>query len=90
MLYDTNIQFLIEEKNRVWSMVPDIFHSLMKYHSRKVDYAMMTGLNQLTWTSLNLENFLQKVENAISQFERLTKQVSMRNFPCIFMRVLNV
>lgn len=58
-------------------MVPDVFHSLMKYHSRKVDCAMIAGLHQLTWTSLNLEPFLQKVEGAIAQFERLTKQVSV-------------
>lgn len=69
------LQFLLEEKERVWSVVPDVFHSLMKYHSRKVDYAMTAGLNQLSWTSLNLEGFLQKVESAIAQFERLTKQV---------------
>ena len=56
-------------------MVPDVFHPLMKYHSRKVDHAMTPGLNQLTWTSLNVGPFLQKVETSISQFERLTKQV---------------
>lgn len=56
-------------------MVPDVFHPLIKYHSRKVDYAMTPGVNQLTWTSLNVGSFLEKVEAAIAQFERLTKQV---------------
>lgn len=56
-------------------MVPEVFRSLMIYHSRKVDYAMTPGLNQLTWTSLNAEKFLHKVEASISQFERVTKQV---------------
>lgn len=56
-------------------MVPDVFHALIKYHSRKVDYVMTPGLNQLTWTSLNVGSFLLKVETAIAQFERLAKQV---------------
>lgn len=59
----------------MWELVPDVFQLLMKYHARKMDYAMTPGLTQLTWTSLNLEPFLSKVQQAISQFERLTKQV---------------
>ena len=57
--------------------MPEVFRPLMKYHMRKVDHAMIAGLHQLTWTSLNLESFLQKIEDAIAQFERLTKQVSV-------------
>lgn len=67
---------MLEEKDRVGLTVADVFHPLMKYHSRKIDYALTPGLTQLTWTSLNVENFLQKVEAAIAQFERLIKQVS--------------
>ena len=70
------LQYLLEEKDRVWELVPDVFQLVMKYHARKMDYAMTPGLTQLTWTSLNLEPFLSKVQQAISQFERLTKQVS--------------
>ncbi len=60
----------------MWGSVPDVFQLLMKYHARKVDYAMTPGLTQLTWTSLNVDSFLTRVETAISQFERLNKQVS--------------
>ena len=56
--------------------MPEVFHSVMKYHSRKIDRALSPGLIQITWTSLNVDNFLTKVKNAISQFERFTKQVS--------------
>lgn len=67
---------MLEEKRRVWKMVPDVFQPLMRYHARKVDYSMTAGHSQLTWTSLNVDSFLTKVETAIAQFERLTKQVS--------------
>lgn len=36
---------------------------------------MTPGLIQVTWTSLNVDSFLRTIENAILQFERLTKQV---------------
>ena len=57
--------------------MPDVFQPLMRYHARKVDFAMTAGLSQLTWMSLNVDSFLIKVETAISQFERLSKQVSV-------------
>jgi dynein heavy chain len=80
----------LEEKERVGLLVPDIFQPLIKYHSRKVDFAMTPGLNQLTWTSLNVGAFLKKVESAIAQFERLTKQVRGLPMPmgCSFHGVL--
>lgn len=56
-------------------MIPEVFCPIMKYHSRKVDYSMTPGLTQITWTSLNADKFLDKVEAELSQFEQLIKQV---------------
>lgn len=36
---------------------------------------MGAGLVHVTWASLNVNNFLQNVEEAIAKFERFTKQV---------------
>lgn len=33
------------------------------------------GLVHITWASLNVDNFLSKVEEAIASFERFTKQI---------------
>ena len=30
------VQFLLDEKARVWESVPEVFSTLMKYHARKV------------------------------------------------------
>ena len=36
---------------------------------------MGAGLIHVTWASLNVDNFLKRVEEAIADFERFTKQV---------------
>ena len=41
----------------------------------QVDKVMGAGLVHITWASLNVENFLKKVEEAIANFERFTKQI---------------
>ena len=35
------LQFLLDEKNRVWETIPEVFASLMKYHVRKVSMQLM-------------------------------------------------
>lgn len=47
--------------------------------SLQVDKAMSPGLLQVTWTSLNLRNFLTKGEEAIANFEKFSKKVYNRN-----------
>ena len=36
---------------------------------------MGAGLVHVTWASLNVDNFLKRVEEAITDFERFTKQI---------------
>ena len=41
----------------------------------QVDRVMGAGLIHVTWASLNVENFLKRVEEAINTFECFTKQI---------------
>lgn len=60
----------------MWCMVPEVFCPLAYNHARKVDHSMMPGLTHITWTSLNINSFLDRVEKSIDLFERFTKHVS--------------
>lgn len=68
-------QYLLEEKGRVWSLVPEVFCPLVCSHARKVDQSMTPGLTHITWSSLNVDSFLHRVEESITLFERFTKEV---------------
>ena len=40
-------------------------------HIEKVDRAIEPGLNKLTWTSINIDNYIKSVYNALGELELL-------------------
>ena len=48
------MQFLLDEKARVWESVPEVFATLMKYHARKVSDTLQLVIYMLTLVHVRL------------------------------------
>ena len=57
-------------------MVPQTFCQLVRTHLHRLDQTLISGLTQITWSSLNVTSFLNHVETNISAFETFIKDVS--------------
>ena len=65
------LQQLLVENARVRTKIPVAFESLMGPHLLKVDTVMSPGLTKLTWTSLNIDNYIHVVYDALAELELL-------------------
>lgn len=67
---------MVEQNDRIRGRIPEIFSTLMEPHLEKVDEVISPGLTVLRWTSLNIEAFLQSVEDSLMELELLVERVS--------------
>ncbi|XP_056016925.1 dynein axonemal heavy chain 5-like isoform X3 [Ostrea edulis] len=65
------LQMLLQENKRVRSKIPTAFESLMGPHISKVDKRLESGLNKLSWTSLNIQDYIQEVYGVLGELELL-------------------
>ena len=75
------LQFLIDEFVRVCSAIPNVVSKLLKAHVDNTESAFAPAMNTLTWTSLNVGNFITSTWTEIRRFEALVVTVTdcMRN-----------
>lgn len=59
--YETliSLQMMLAEYQRVKSKMPPVVEPLMGPHLATVETALQPGLAALTWTSLNIETYLE-------------------------------
>lgn len=62
---------LLQENKRVKSKIPTAFESLMGPHVSKVDKRLEPGLSKLSWTSLNIQEYIQEVYSVLGELELL-------------------
>lgn len=62
---------LLQENQRVRSKIPTAFESLMGPHVTKVDRRLEPGLSKLSWTSLNIQEYVQEVYSVLGELELL-------------------
>ena len=60
-------QQLLEENKRVRERIPPAFEPLMGPHIAKVDQALEPGLNKITWTSINIEDYIKNVHRYLGK-----------------------
>ncbi|XP_033755107.1 LOW QUALITY PROTEIN: dynein heavy chain 5, axonemal-like [Pecten maximus] len=65
------LQMMLQENQRVRSKIPTAFEALMGPHTGKVDSTIDPGLNTLTWTSLNIKEYISEVYNDLQALELL-------------------
>ena len=59
------LQLMLQENKRVRDKIPLAFEPLMGPHIAKVDQAIEPGLNKITWTSINIEEYIQHVHQCL-------------------------
>ncbi|XP_013370435.1 PREDICTED: dynein heavy chain 5, axonemal isoform X2 [Chinchilla lanigera] len=67
----SNMKMMLAEYQRVKSQIPPAVEQLMVPHLAKVDEALQPGLAALTWTSLNIESYLENTFAKIKDLELL-------------------
>ncbi|XP_078247829.1 dynein axonemal heavy chain 5 isoform X3 [Pogona vitticeps] len=70
------LQMMLAEYKRVKSKIQAPLLTLMIPHVAKVDDAIQPGLTTLTWTSLNIEKYLQNVLDKLADFELLLDRIN--------------
>jgi len=74
--YYNETSFVLSWYHRVISQVPPVVRSLMKSHLADLENALKPAQNTMTWTSMNIESFLQSVHDILARFEYLVLQVN--------------
>ena len=59
-------------------LVPQTFRLLVRTHLRRLDQNLTPALTQITWSSLNVDSFLNRVEKSIKDLETFIKDVSFK------------
>ncbi|XP_049624319.1 dynein axonemal heavy chain 5 [Suncus etruscus] len=72
----SDMKMMLAEYQRVKSKMPPIIEQLMVPHFAKVDEALQPGLTALTWTSLNIDQFLKHSIEKIKNLELLLDRIN--------------
>ncbi|XP_078222058.1 dynein axonemal heavy chain 5 isoform X3 [Callithrix jacchus] len=72
----SNMKMMLAEYQRVKSKMPLAIEQLMLPHLAKVDEALQPGLAALTWTSLNIQAYLENAFAKIKDLELLLDRVN--------------
>ncbi|WAR12300.1 DYH5-like protein [Mya arenaria] len=62
---------MLQENKRVRNKIPTAFEELMGPHISRADDAIEPGINKLSWTSLNIQEYLQTVYKRLEELELL-------------------
>ncbi|XP_052062310.1 dynein axonemal heavy chain 5-like isoform X2 [Mytilus californianus] len=65
------LQMMLQETQRVKGKIPTAFEALMGPHISKVDTALEPGLIKLSWTSLNIQEYMDRVYKTLADLELL-------------------
>ncbi|CAL8289381.1 unnamed protein product [Merluccius merluccius] len=70
------LQLMLSESARVRSKIQSAFEQLVMPHVAKVDEAILPGLTSLTWTSLNIDKYLSRINATLGDLELLMDRVN--------------
>nr|XP_055038161.1 dynein axonemal heavy chain 5 isoform X2 [Misgurnus anguillicaudatus] len=82
------LQTILEDFDVAVKRIPSMLQPPMKPFIHHVEAALSPGLTVLSWTSLNIDNFIESVYEALRKLQRVAK-VSMDILECRIERVLN-
>ena len=74
--YHNELTFLFKEYRRVQSSVKPAVVPLLKPHFANMESVLQPGMYALTWTSLNIDSYLEKSWAELGRLEQLTKKVA--------------
>ena len=75
-LYYAELKHVLTEHERVMGHVIPLMKPLLEAHYHNLDSKIEPGLGLLTWMSLNIEQYVLRIQNGISKFEELMYKIS--------------
>eukprot|EP00397_Hematodinium_sp_SG-2012_P000031 GEMP01000031.1.p1 GENE.GEMP01000031.1~~GEMP01000031.1.p1 ORF type:complete len:4639 (+),score=1050.01 GEMP01000031.1:391-14307(+) len=74
--YHNELSYILREYRRVVQMVRPIASNLLKPHLDNLEFKLRPGMVTLTWTSMNIDNYLASVWTEIGKLEQLVLTVN--------------
>jgi dynein heavy chain len=70
-MYNNELTFVLWEYDRIVNKIRPNTKSLLVPHLEDLEYKLRPGMNILTWTSMNIDGYLQHVHAGLSKLEQL-------------------
>uniref|UniRef100_H3AFE6 Dynein axonemal heavy chain 5 n=1 Tax=Latimeria chalumnae TaxID=7897 RepID=H3AFE6_LATCH len=70
------LKSFLEDYQKVVNGIPIVLQPLMKPFIGRIEDALSPGLTMLSWTSLNIEKFIENVYSSLREVEQVIKEVS--------------
>lgn len=72
----SQLSFALKEYDRVTDLVPPIVKNLLHAHLNDLDAKLQPGMVLLSWQSMNIDSYLQRIHGGLSRFEELVRKIS--------------
>lgn len=70
-MYNNELTFVLGEYDRIVNKIRPNTKSLLVPHLEDLEYKLRPGMNILTWTSMNIDGYLQHVHQGLQKLEQL-------------------
>jgi len=70
-MYNNELQFVLREYDRIVNKIRPNTKSLLVPHLEDLEYKLRPGMVTLTWTSMNIDGYLQHVHQGLAKLEQL-------------------
>jgi dynein heavy chain len=74
--YNSELTHLLKEYRRVVQTIKPIAVNLLKPHIENLEYKMRPGMVTLTWTSMNIETYIEEVWAELDKLEQMVLTVN--------------
>merc|ERR1719359_1947765 len=74
--FNNELTYLLREYRRVVQMVRPISSNLLKPHLDNLEFQLRPGMVTLTWTSMNIDQYLSQVWSELGKLEQLVMSVN--------------
>lgn len=69
--YYYELDFIKNEHERIIGLIKPVMYKILEPHREDLAFKMRPGLVTLTWTSMNIDGYLQHVQMSLSKLEQL-------------------
>ncbi|GBP33368.1 Dynein heavy chain 5, axonemal [Eumeta japonica] len=69
------IKYLVERNNRIRKNMPKLYLPLLRAQLVKMDKAFQPGFSTITWTSLEIPAYCDRIENVLDEVDLFLKEV---------------
>uniref|UniRef100_A0A7S0HBM9 Uncharacterized protein n=1 Tax=Hanusia phi TaxID=3032 RepID=A0A7S0HBM9_9CRYP len=74
--YYNELSFALKEYERVLSKVPPVVKPIIKPHLEDLDRKIQPGMVLLTWQSMNIDGYLQRLHSGLAKLEELINKIN--------------